>query len=126
MDRFSAQRTLDGWVVVDLASAACTPDDLEQTDAESLAGELNARVAAGHHIDAVRWELPRPVQAATWRRAGTIDVWLYDKNSTQWVARVTDDTGRVEWCPGSDLRPLQPSTERPDEAGQVHTERLAG
>ncbi|TDO50877.1 hypothetical protein EV643_104377 [Kribbella sp. VKM Ac-2527] len=27
------------------------PDDLEQADAESLAAELNARVAAGHHID---------------------------------------------------------------------------
>jgi hypothetical protein len=52
--RFSVQRTPDGYVVIDVASAACTPDDLAQDDAESLAAELNAMVLAGRHIDAVR------------------------------------------------------------------------
>ena len=112
MERFSVQRTADGYVVIDLASAACTADDLAQDAAESLAAELNAMVSAGHHIDAVRWVLPQQVRAATWCPAGVIDVWLHDKNSDQWVARVTDDAGRVEWCPGSDLRPITAAVEQ--------------
>jgi hypothetical protein len=36
MERFTAQRTNDGFVVIDLASAACTPDDLAEGTAESL------------------------------------------------------------------------------------------
>jgi hypothetical protein len=112
MERFSVQRTPDGSVVIDLASAACTPDDLAQDAAEGLAAELNAMVSAGHHIDAVRWVLPQQVRAAIWCRAGVVDVWLYDKNSVQWVARVTDDAGRVEWCPGSDLRPVTAAVEQ--------------
>jgi hypothetical protein len=47
MERFSVQRTSDGYVVIDLASAACTSDDLAQDAAESLAAELNAKVSAG-------------------------------------------------------------------------------
>jgi hypothetical protein len=58
MERFATRRTSDGFVVIDLVNAACTPDDLEQSVAESLAEELNAMVAAGHQIDAVRWVLP--------------------------------------------------------------------
>jgi hypothetical protein len=41
-----------------------------------------------------------------------IDVWLHDKNTDQWLARVTDDAGRVEWCPGSDLRPITAADEQ--------------
>lgn len=126
VERFSVQRTHDGYVVVDLASAACTPDDLAQDAAESLAAELNAMIAAGHQIDAVRSVLPQQVRAATWHPAGVVDVWLYDKNSGQWVARVTDDAGRVEWCPGSDLRPIPATVEQRTVGAAPRTERMAG
>ncbi|MFG1820379.1 hypothetical protein ACGFIF_41935 [Kribbella sp. NPDC049174] len=126
MERFTAQRTNDGFVVIDLANAACTPDDLEQGLAESLAADLNARVAAGHQIDAVRSVLPQQCRAALWRSAGTIDVWLFDKMSDQWLARVTDASGRVEWCPGGELRPV-PGGEHAQEAGVPWgAERAAG
>lgn len=127
VERFSAQRTPDGYVVVDLASAVCTPDDLARGEAESLAGELNARVAAGHHIDAVRWVLPQQVSVRTWRPGGAIDVWLYDKQTDQWVARLTDGAGgRVQWCPGSDLRPVAAETQPPVADGPLRAERMAG
>lgn len=123
VERFSVQRTPDGYVVIDLASAACTPDDLEQADAEGLVAELNARVAAGHDIAEVRSVLPQQVEARTWHSAGVIDVWLYDKNSDQWLARLADETGRVEWCAGSDLRPEPMS---PDQVGAAaRAERMA-
>ncbi|MDX2971108.1 hypothetical protein [Kribbella solani] len=108
-------RTSDGFVVIDVADAACTPYDLGESEAESLAAELNAMVAAGHQIDAVRWVLPQQVRAAIWQPAGTIDVWLFDKQSDQWVARLRDDSGHVEWCPGSNLRP-EPVDEHPRQA----------
>jgi hypothetical protein len=116
MEWFSVHRTPDGYVVIDLASAACTPDDLAQDAAEGLAAELNAMVSAGHHIDAVRWILPQQVRSATWCPAGVIDVWLHDKNSDQWVARVTDDAGRVEcFSPGC---PRDPPSASPTRAGR--------
>ncbi|MGY4772889.1 hypothetical protein ACXC9Q_38795 (plasmid) [Kribbella sp. CWNU-51] len=68
----------------------------------------------------------RAGRAASWRPAGAIDVWLFDKQSDQWLARVTDDSGRVEWCPGRDLRPAPVIEQRSRAAADMGLDRRAG
>ncbi|WP_433169931.1 hypothetical protein [Kribbella sp. CA-247076] len=111
--RFSVRRAAagSGFGVYDSAvDDWCTPAGLEQGAAVDLVDELNHRVAAGRRIDGVRWEAPRRVQAASWEPAGTIDVWIRDRG--EWYARVLDETGRVRWHPGQDLRPIEVQGER--------------
>jgi hypothetical protein len=90
------------------------------------AADLNAQVAAGRQIDAVRWVLFQQVRAAMWRPAGTIDVWLFDEQSDQWLARVTDADGRVEWCPGADLRPAPVREQAREPGASMDPQRMAG
>lgn len=65
-----------------------------------LAAELDSRDGT---IDRVSFCEPRQVAAATWRPAGTLDVWIKDRG--EWYGRVRDASGRVGWVPAADLRP---------------------
>jgi hypothetical protein len=48
-----------------------------------------------------------------WRqRAANLAAPGIEKQSARWLARVTDDSGSVEWCHGSDLGPV-PVSEQP-------------
>ncbi|MFF1823616.1 hypothetical protein ACFVWG_40310 [Kribbella sp. NPDC058245] len=54
--------------------------------------------------DAVRRIDPvQPVQRAEWA-TGELDVWI--RHNGEWLGRFCDESGRVTWIPGSDLRPL--------------------
>ncbi|MFF1820419.1 hypothetical protein ACFVWG_24145 [Kribbella sp. NPDC058245] len=100
-----AQRTDGGgYGVVGLTADWCSPADLDEARATELAAELNAR---GAGIDAVRWVGPTPVRGATWRPAGKVDVWIrhqFSYGDREWLGRVTDESGRVEWVRASELR----------------------
>lgn len=106
MDQFMAQRGQGGgFGVVGLTADWCSPADLDEATAEKLAAELNAR---GVGIDAVRWVGRTPVQRAIWESAGAVDVWIrhrFQHGDEQWLGRVADEDGRVEWVRASDLRP---------------------
>ncbi|MFD7161716.1 hypothetical protein ACFV9C_44525 [Kribbella sp. NPDC059898] len=108
--RFSARPGFGGGFGVhdSVSGDWCTPATLVEQVAVEFADDLNAREAAtGHPIEEVRYGVPKRVQRASWAPAGTIDVWVYDTNSKppQWIGRVRDEAGGVEWCPGADLRP---------------------
>lgn len=94
-----------GYGVVGLTADWCSPADLDEARATQLAAELNARAAG---IDAVRWVGPMPVEASTWKPAGKLDAWIrhsFSHGDQQWLGRVTDGEGQVEWVRESDIRP---------------------
>lgn len=100
-----AQRTDSGrYGVVGLTADWCSPADLDEARATELAAELNA---SGAGIYAFRWVGNTPVEAETWKPAGMLDVWLrhqFSYGDREWLGRVTEESGRVEWVRASDLR----------------------
>ena len=88
---------VNGWRAVDI-------DD--ETEAHRIASDLDVQYDAHgpRPADAVRRVDPaQRVEQAVWR-SGELDIWIRDNG--QWLGRVRDENGRVNWIPGSDLRPL--------------------
>jgi hypothetical protein len=84
-----------------------TPAGLVEQVALELADDLNERLAAGHHVDQVRYVAPTPVQYVAGWTPGRLDAWIWDTNSSppQWLGRTYDADGRPHWFPAAELRP---------------------
>jgi hypothetical protein len=115
MWRFRARKAEDGFAVWDShLSGWRSVQGLTEAEAWQQASDLDVLYDATgqrNSRDVRLVEEPVPVDVASWRPAGVLDVWV--REGGQWWGRVRDDTGRIHWHSASDLRPAKPARPSP-------------